>query len=92
MTVDPRTGEARRRYGNRPGQEMLSVFRGYIQEQPAGGFPIAEPEAGRVLQVDAKGDTVWEYINRFDADHVLEMNNARAFPAAYFTVTDWSCP
>ena len=92
LAIDPRSGKALRRYGNRPGQEMLSVFRGYFQEQPEGGFLIAEPEAGRVLQVDAKGDTVWEYINRFDAEHVLEMNNARAFPAGYFTVTDWSCP
>ncbi|MCB1435525.1 MAG: hypothetical protein KDK75_24125, partial [Alphaproteobacteria bacterium] len=67
-------------------------FRGYLQEQPDGGILIAEPEAGRVLQVDSQGHPVWEYINRFDDDRVLEMTGARAFPAAYFTVADWSCP
>ncbi len=91
LTVDPKTGEAKVRYGSKPGQEMLSVFRGYYQAQPGGGFLITEPEAGRVLQTDAAGRTVWEYINRYDDDHVLEMTGARAYPASYFTVTDWSC-
>ena len=88
LAVDPVSGDARVRYGG----DMLSVFRGYLQEQPDGGILIAEPEAGRVLQVDSQGHPVWEYINRFDDDRVLEMTGARAFPAAYFTVADWSCP
>lgn len=92
LAVNPRTGAARVRYGSKPGQEMLSVFRGYLQEQPQGGLLVTEPEAGRVLQVDASGTTVWEYINRYDAANVLEMTGARVYPASYFSVTDWSCP
>jgi hypothetical protein len=65
--------------------------RGYVEEEPGGGFLITETDAGRVFQVDAAGTTVWEYIDRYDADNVLEMTGARAYPASYFTVGDWSC-
>lgn len=91
VSVDPRTGMSEVRYGSRPGQEMMSVFRGYHQPMDDGGFLITEPEAGRVLQVDAAGRTVWEYINRYDAGRVLEMTGARAFPVSYFKVADWTC-
>lgn len=92
LAVDPASGRASRRYGEKPGQEMLSVVRGYLQEQPGGDLLITEADAGRILQVDAAGTTVWEYINRYDAAHVLEMTGARAYPASYFSVADWSCP
>jgi hypothetical protein len=92
LAVHPRTGERRVLYGDRPGQEMLSVFRGYHQEMPDGGLLITEPEAGRVFEVDRNGQIVWEYINRWDETRVIEMTGARAFPADYFTVRDWSCP
>jgi hypothetical protein len=91
LALDPATGVARVRYGGKPGQEMLSVVRGYVEEEPGGGFLITETDAGRVFQVDAAGTTVWEYIDRYDADNVLEMTGARAYPASYFTVGDWSC-
>ncbi|HQU67137.1 MAG TPA: arylsulfotransferase family protein [Albidovulum sp.] len=92
LSVDPKSAASLVRYGTRPGQEMMSVVRGYIQPLPDGGFLITEPDAGRALQIDGEGRTVWEYINRFDADRVLEMTGARVFPAGYFTVKDWSCP
>lgn len=92
LAVDPKTGRAEVRYGGKPGQEMMSVFRGYQQPLPDGGFLITEPEAGRVVQVDAAGRTVWEYINRYDEGRVLEMTGARVFPAGYFSVRDWACP
>lgn len=92
LAVHPRSGKTRVLYGDRPGQEMLSVFRGYHHEMPDGGLLITEPEAGRVFEVDGNGQIVWEYINRWDETRVIEMTGARAFPADYFTVRDWSCP
>lgn len=71
---------------------MLSVFRGYHPEVPDGGLMITEPEAGRVFEIDRNGQIVWEYINRWDETRVIEMTGARAFPADYFTIRDWSCP
>ena len=53
---------------------------------------ITEFDGGRAFEVDAKGHTVWEYINRYDDNFVLEMTSARLYPRSYFTVGDWSCP
>ncbi len=92
MKVDPATGKTWVVYGNRKGQELLSVIRGKQQPLAGGGFLITEFEGGRVFEVDAKGRIVWEYINRYDADQVLEVTEGRLYPSSYFTVKDWSCP
>ncbi|MCA8879231.1 MAG: hypothetical protein KDA73_04565 [Rhodobacteraceae bacterium] len=89
--VDPRTGQTEVAYGQKPGQEMLSIIRGKQESMPGGGFLITEFEAGRAFEVDADGRLVWEYLNRYDADRVLEITEARSYPADYFSVTDWSC-
>jgi Arylsulfotransferase (ASST) len=92
MRVDPTTGRTEVAYGGRAGQELLSVIRGQQEPTPEGGFLITEFEAGRVLEVDPEGRTVWEYINRYDDEQVLEVTGARLYPSSYFTVDDWSCP
>jgi hypothetical protein len=92
MRVDPATGRTEVVYGERAGQEFLSVIRGKHDLTPEGGFLITEFEAGRVFEVDAQGRIVWEYINRYDAEQVLEITEARLYPSSYFTVEDWSCP
>jgi len=51
-----------------------------------------EFEGGRVFEVDAEGNTVWEYVNRYNDEYVAEVTGARLLDADYFKVTDWSCP
>ncbi len=91
MTVDPESRRTRVVYGNRTGQEMLSVIRGQHEILPDGGMLIVEFDAGRVLEVDRDGSTVWEYVNRYDEDHVGEISNARLYPMGHFDVDDWAC-
>lgn len=92
MEIDPATGETEVVFGERPGQEMLSVIRGKHEILPDGGRLITEFDAGRVIETDADGTIVWEYVNAVDADFVGELTEARLYPADYFEVTDWSCP
>lgn len=92
MRVDPATGRTEVVYGERAGQEFQSVIRGKLDLTPEGGLLITEFEAGRVFEVDGQGRIVWEYINRYDAEQVLEMTEARLYATSYFTVEDWSCP
>lgn len=92
VQVNPTTGETWVAYGDGEGETFSSVVRGKHEVMPGGGFLITEFEAGRVFQTDAEGEIVWEYINRYDDEEVLEMTEARVYPAGYFTVTDWSCP
>lgn len=91
IKINPTTGQTDVIYGERPGQEFLSVIRGKIDPTTEGGYLITEPDGGRVFEIDAQGQTVWEYINRYDADQVLRMNDARLYSASYFNVEDWGC-
>jgi len=89
MAVDPVTGETEIIYGQRPGQELLSVIRGQHELLDDGGMLITEFDAGRVFEVDKNGDLLWEYVNQFDDDYVGEVTNSSLYDSDYFKV-DWS--
>ncbi len=91
LHVDPATGETEVAYGEAPGQEMLSVIRGKHQLLDDGGMLITEFDAGRVLQVDAAGRTVWEYVNAFDDEFVGEITDALVYPSDYFDAEWGTC-
>jgi hypothetical protein len=91
IEIDPATDEYRRVYGGVEGQELLTVIRGKHELTSRDGLLITEFEAGRVVETDSSGRTVWEYINRYDEDEVAEITEARIYPGDYFTVSDWSC-
>jgi hypothetical protein len=91
IEIDPATDKHQRVYGAVEGQEMLTVIRGKHELTARGGLLITEFEGGRVFETDAAGRTIWQYINRYDADEVAEITEARIYPADYFTVSDWSC-
>lgn len=91
IELDPVTGKHRIIYGERHNQELLSVIRGKHELASHGGLLITEFEGGRVLETDASGQVIWEYINRYDQDEVAEITEARVYSAVYFNVTDWSC-
>ena len=86
--VYPSTGRATIVYGGNERQSFLTVIRGKHQPTPEGGFLITEHEAGRVFEVDAQGEVVWEFINRYDAEQVLEITGALLYPREYFSVKD----
>lgn len=91
VEVDPKDGDERVLYGNRPGEYFLSVTRGKVEMTDGQGLLVTEFDGGRVFETDANGDIVWEYVNRYDEDEVAEITEARIYPADYFTVQDWTC-
>ena len=91
IELDPVTGKHRIIYGGKPNQELLTVIRGKHEYLSGGGLLITEFEGGRVLETDASGQILWEYINRYKKGEVAEITEARLYPANYFNVTDWSC-
>lgn len=92
LAVDPRTGASEVLYGDRPGEELASVERGFEQPLADGGILVTETYGGRAFQIDKDRKIVWEYINRYDDDNVIEMTSAEVYPAGYFAVKNWSCP
>lgn len=91
VVVDPVNGETEVAYGNREGQRFLSVIRGKHQSTSGGGWLITEHDGGRVFETDAEGKVIWEFINRYNADEVAEITEARVYAHDYFDVADWSC-
>jgi hypothetical protein len=91
IEYDFRSGSHRVLFGGVPGQEFLSVIRGKVEYLPTGNLLITESEGGTVIEADANGRIVWEYVNRYDGNSVAELNEARVYPADYFAVKDWSC-
>ena len=91
IAVDPVTRETDVLFGQRPGQEMLSVIRGQHEILENDGMLITEFDAGRVLEVDPGGQIIWEYVNRYDDDVVGEITNAAIYPADYFQVEWKTC-
>ncbi|WP_193369826.1 arylsulfotransferase family protein [Pelagibius marinus] len=91
VEIDPASGRYETIYGDAEGQKMLTVIRGKVELRPGGGLLITEFEGGRAFETDAEGKVVWEFINRYSADQVAEVTEARAYPQSYFNVTNWSC-
>jgi len=91
IDFNPQTGKSTVIYGGKPDQPLLSVIRGRQETTPDGGLMIAEFEGGRALETNTSGQIVWQYINRYDKDHVAELTEAKLYPYSYFTQSDWSC-
>lgn len=92
VAIDPESRETEVVAGERAGQAFLSVIRGKQDRTPDGGYLVTDFGEGRVFEVDAGGEVVWDYVNRFDEDRVLEMTEARLYPEGYFDVESWDCP
>ena len=91
IEIDPATDRYEILYGGNADQELLTIIRGKHELTPNDGLLITEFEGGRVFETDSNGNIVWEYINRYSAEEVAEITEARIYPKNYFGVTDWSC-
>ena len=91
IAVDPASRETEVIFGEKPGQEMLSVIRGQHEILANNRMLITEFDAGRVLEVDAHGQIVWEYVNHYDDDFVGEIANSAIYPPDYFRAEWKTC-
>lgn len=91
MAVDPESGETEVVFGEATGQEMLSVVRGQHELLDDDGMLITEFDGGRVLEVDADGQIVWEYVNHYNDDFVGEITDAFVYSADYFQAEWQDC-
>ena len=91
IEIDPVTLKTEITYGEKVGQELMTIVRGKHQLTDNGGILFTEFEAGRAFEVDATGNIIWEYINRYDFEYVAEITEARVYKQDYFDVTNWSC-
>jgi len=91
LEIDPITREHNIVFGDKPGQEMMSVIRGKVEPTQSNGIIITEFEAGRIIEADAAGNIIWEYINRYSDTDVVEITEARVYPADYLDLANRAC-
>jgi len=71
--------------------KFYSSIMGTHQRLPNGNRMITESMAGRVFEIDAQGDVVWEYVKPYDDAYASLIANAIRYDKDYFNVSDWSC-
>ncbi len=91
IAVDPVSRKTEVIYGEKSGQEMLSVIRGQHELLKNHGMLITEFDAGRVFELDSDNNMIWEYVNQYDSDNVGEITNAVVYPSDYFQESFHSC-
>ncbi len=64
--------------------KVYSGARGVHQVLPNGNILISSPHQGRILEVTADGETVFEFLNTYDEMEMLIVSEARWFPMDYF--------
>lgn len=87
----PGTGAMSYRYGVEADQDIYTNIRGKHQPLPNGNILITEFGAGRLIEIDSTGAIVWEYISRYDEEHVTELTGAIRYAPTYFEVGSWAC-
>jgi hypothetical protein len=63
VEIDPASGEQVWRYEDRAG--FFSAYRSGVQRLPNGNTLVAESDAGRILELTAEGEVVWDYCSPF---------------------------
>ena len=92
LRLDPATGAVRTMYPQDGDGSFFTRIMGAHQSLPNGNRLITESMAGRLLEVDAAGSPVWEFVQAYDDTHAVLMQSAHRYPPDYLTVRDWSCP
>jgi hypothetical protein len=90
MTIDPVTRETKIVYESRSAPRFYSGILGKHQHLANGNILITQSQDGRAFEVTREGETVWEYINRYDEERVAVISKANRYDRDYFEVDDWS--
>ncbi|MGJ5620575.1 arylsulfotransferase family protein [Sulfitobacter sp. MF3-043] len=89
--INPATNETSVVYGGQPETYFYSRERATHQMQPDDSILVTEAQGGRVFQVDSLDKIIWEWVNRYDDEHITWMHDASILPKSFFKVSDWSC-
>jgi hypothetical protein len=91
VAIDPVTREQEVLYEGTKEHPFYTGIRGKHQHLANGNILITETHAGRVFEVTADGEVVWEYVNRYDDRRVGVISKAIRYPRDFFTFDAWAC-
>ena len=83
VSIDPNTYEWWITY-NGENDNFYSGARGMHEILPNKNIIFSSPYQGRILEVNPKGETVFEFLNTYDEKEMLIVSEVRWFPIDYF--------
>ena len=92
MLFDPESYEVSAVYPKPGSFGFYSYIMGEQQLLENGNYLITDSVHGRVFEVTAEGEMVWEFVLPYDAHYASLFAIARRFPMDYFKVKSWDCP
>jgi len=78
-------------YNADPPEDFYTYERGSHQFLPNGNLLITETFEGRILEVNAKGEVVWQYITQWDDNLVIMPYQAERYADDYTTTGGFKC-
>jgi arylsulfotransferase ASST len=71
VKIDPKTRTEATIYGGVSASDFYSETEGEHVYLANGNLLISESTGGRIFEIDPSGEIVWEFVNRYDAGHVV---------------------
>ncbi|MEM1368378.1 MAG: arylsulfotransferase family protein [Cyanobacteria bacterium P01_H01_bin.15] len=77
IKIDPISREVVFEYQGSEAEPFYTSIMGKLDELPNGNILIADPEAGRIFEIEPnEGEIVWEYVNALDDGYVGRISQA----------------
>lgn len=83
LDIDPVTDKVKTLLSSDEKNSLFTAIRGNQQFLPNGNILITEWVAGRVFEVTPDGKVVWQFINRYDDDEVVQVSQAIRYDSSY---------
>ncbi len=92
VIFEPHTDTHEVLYPTEKSPPFFTAFAGKWQLLPNGNILTVEARAGRALEANPAGETVWEWVSeRLDGTHVPEVLEATRYDLSPETVASWKC-
>lgn len=91
LEVDPVSREVKVVYGGSEEDPFYSSQMGKQQGLPNGNILFSEPDGGRIVEIDSRGEIVWQYVNRWSEAKVAVMTEGLRLDEDYFENSLSSC-
>jgi len=92
VTVQPHTDSVTVPFPTSMSDLLYTTSQGMWQQLSNGNMLLAEAKAGRILEVDSKGRTVWEWIiEPYDESKVSRISEMARYDLSRKEVASWPC-
>lgn len=91
LEIDPVTMETTVLYEGSKDDPFYTTGMGAHQVLPNGNMLLTEAELGRVFEITPEGKKVWEFIDYFSENEVIEVFRAQRFPLSFGEFAKETC-